>query len=195
MRKLFSTFVNWFENGELAPLIILVSVPHYATVLARFDWWPVASVLGFLLDLSHYRTIKAYQNGRGALWMIVLTAFSFGFHCAFYVAGGAVWWTSVFFGAAVPVVIFALSYLSFQEKWGQKARKAAETMTVTRPDVETLPENLPEISGNLPEPAQMPTTWRQLSENDRAIVVELTVPEIVEKYHVSERTARNWRNH
>ena len=129
MKRLTAAFVNWFESGELAPFIILISVPHYAGVLARFDWWPVAAVLGFLLDLSHYRTIKAFQNGLGATWMIVLTAFSFGFHFAFYWLGGA-GWASVFFGASVPVVIFALSFLSYAEKWGLKARKAAQDVPI-----------------------------------------------------------------
>lgn len=191
MKKLFAAFVNWFESGELAPLIILVSVPHYAQVLAKYDFWPVAAVLGFLLDLAHYRTIKAYQNGRGALWMVVLTAFSFGFHAAFYVLGGAGWW-AVFLGAAVPVVIFALSYLSYTERWGQKARKAAGIM----PERTPVSVSLPELSGKMPESLPAPvTSWRQLTADQRAQVVELSVAEIVAQFGVSERTARNWRNH
>ena len=194
MKRIVSMFVNWFESGELAPLIILVSVPHYAQVLARYDFGPVAAVLGFLLDLSHYRTIKAYQNGRGALWMVVLTVFSFGFHFAFYWLGGGGWW-SLFLGAAVPVVIFALSYLSFTERWGQKARKSAESLTVSRPEQETLPGNLPEVAGMLDKPAEMPKSWRHLTETERQEAAELTTAEIIARWHVSERTARNWRNH
>lgn len=191
MRKLTAAFINWFENGELTPFVILISIPHYAFVLSRFDWWPVAAVLGFLLDMGHYRTIRAYLRGKGAFWMVVLTVFSYGFHAAFYFESGA-GWSTIFLGAAVPVVIFALANLGYSEKWSEKARKAAseEMPVITEKAPETL--EAPKVAGNLPEPAK---TWRQLSAEERAQVSDLSVNEIVEIYHVSPRTALNWRNH
>jgi hypothetical protein len=140
MRRILNAFINWFENGELAPFIILISVPHYAAVLSKFDWGPVGAVLGFLIDLVHYRTIRAFQRGYGKTWMMVLTSFSFGFHFAFYWIGGA-GWAALFFGAAVPVVIFALSFLSYAERWSQKAAKAAqENVSVSHRAADALPD-------------------------------------------------------
>ena len=193
MQKIINRFVDWFENGELTPFVILISIPHYAMVLARFDWWPVAAVLGFLLDMGHYRTIRAYLRGKGAFWMIVLSLFSYGFHFAFYFEGGA-GLASLFFGGAVPIVIFALSFLGYAERWSEKARRAAEeTPVVSGKAPAALATS--EVSGNLPEPAAHYRTWRSLSTVERQQVAELSVVEIVAAYGVSERTARNWRQH
>lgn len=130
--------VNWFENGDLLPLIILVSVPHYGHVLAAYDWGPVAAVIGALVDLGHYRTIKAYLNGKGGFWMVVLTAFSLGFHWAFYLTGGAAWYAALFFAAAVPVVIFALSFISKAERLATKAARQAPPAVVSDAPVARL---------------------------------------------------------
>lgn len=117
--NIIKRFVNWVENGDLIPAIIAVSVPHYASVLARYDFWPVASIIGFLVDIGHYRTIKIALRGKGWGWMIVLTAFSVSFHVAFYELGGA-GWSSLFLGAAPPAVIFALAYITRAEKLDSK---------------------------------------------------------------------------
>ena len=45
--------------------------------------------------------------------------------------------------------------------------------------------------GNLPEIAD----WRALPQNDREVVKDLTTRQVVSRYGVSERTARNWRRY
>lgn len=117
--NIFQRFVNWIENGDMVPLVIAVSVPHYAHVLAQFEFMPVAAVIGFLVDVGHYRTIKLYLNTGAAGWMIVLTLFSAGFHMAFYAIGGAGLF-SFLLGAAPVAVIFALAYITRKEKLDTK---------------------------------------------------------------------------
>ena len=191
LKRYVNSLVLYFESGDLIPLVILISVPHYAFVLSKYDFWFVASVLGFLLDLGHYRTIKAYQKGNGALWMLILTVFSFGFHGAFYWLGGAQW-ASLFFGAAVPVVIFALAYLSFNEKWAKQAEKGSIETPVVLPQVQlTLDTQTKPLELERPKPP----TWHTLTDEQKKVVVDLTTAEIAAQYGVSERTARNWRNH
>ena len=57
-----------------------------------------------------------------------------------------------------------------------------------------FPGKLPEISEPVTEKLlQKARTWSQLSEDERKVAMELTVSEIVERYGVTERTARNWR--
>lgn len=63
MRKLWSRLVNWLENGDLVPIVILVSIPHYVRVLAEWEWMFVAASLGFLIDLGHYRPIFHHRGG------------------------------------------------------------------------------------------------------------------------------------
>lgn len=147
MKHIWRAVVNWFENGDLLPLIILVSVPHYGHVLAAYDWGPVAAVIGALVDLGHYRTIKAYLNGKGGFWMSVLTVFSLGFHWAFYLTGGASWYAALFFASAVPVVIFALSFISKSERLATKAARQAAPAVVSDAPLDAIgaPPDAPQL--------------------------------------------------
>lgn len=161
MTKLWRGLVNWFENGDLLPLIIIVSVPHYGHVLANYDFWPVAAVIGALVDLGHYRTIKAFLAGKGGAWMVVMTVFSLGFHWSFYVTGGAGLWAGLFFAAAVPVVIFALSFIAKSERLAEKAaRGVAPAVKVVTPD------DTPKLTSDTPPVPQL-TAGAPLSRVDQ----------------------------
>ena len=161
MTKLWRGLVNWFENGDLLPLIIIVSVPHYGHVLASYDYWPVAAVIGALVDLGHYRTIKAFLAGKGGAWMVVMTVFSLGFHWSFYVTGGAGLWAGLFFAAAVPVVIFALSFIAKSERLSEKAaRGVAPSVKVVTTD------DTPKLTGGTPDAPQL-TAGAPLSRVDQ----------------------------
>lgn len=180
--KLWRGIVNWFENGDLLPLIIAVSVPHYGHVLAAYDFWPVAAVIGALVDLGHYRTIKAALNGKGWFWMIVMTVFSLGFHFAFYSAGGAAWWAALFFAAAVPVVIFALSFIAKAERLAEKAARGVASgkpaVTVVNDALPSGTPDTPLLPGGKPETAaeryarengvSVRTAYRRLAETAKA---------------------------
>ena len=104
--------VNWFECADLVPLLILVSAVHYASVLATKDPLPVAVAIGLLVDLGHYRTIRAAVRYAGsskaqtaARWAIAagMTALSLSYHQRYYQD----WWLS----APLPLLIAALAWL------------------------------------------------------------------------------------
>lgn len=143
---LWAKIINWFENGDLLPAVVLVTVPHYAKVLGEYDTWLAAAALGFLIDLGHYRTIKLYlRSGAGIVWVSLLTVISYVFHLAFYVFGGAGWW-SPFFALAVPVVMLALAWISRRENLD---KRAAASVVVERTE-----RNLPRPASALQAQAQ-----------------------------------------
>lgn len=172
--------LNWLENGDLVPWVILVSIPHYHEVLKLYEWWVAAAAIAVLVDLGHYRTIKQALAGRGWFWMFILTGVSYGFHVAFYIVGGAAALWSWLLGAVVPILLFALAWLSSKERWGQRARKDAG--------------NLPETRHGQKQERSGTKDWRTLPRSERVQLAGLSTSEIVAQYDVSERTARNWRS-
>ena len=179
MKKAYQWAVDWMERGDLVPLIIIVSIPHYISVMQAFEFWPVAVAMGILTDLGHYRTILVYLRssvGRFAsvFWMLLLTGLSYAFHVGFYTLSSNVpqpWpW---YIGAVPPVLIFAMAYISKREGWYRKTTaKGSDATTIgSRWD------------------------YRRLSEAERAALQGLSVKEIQAKYPgLAERSARNWRH-
>ena len=183
-------FVNWIENGDLIPTIIAVSVPHYARVLAQYDFWAVAAIIGFLVDIGHYRTIKTYLRGNGWGWMVVLTVFSVGFHMAFYVLGGAGGW-SIVLGCAIPVVIFALAFISRREKLDTKVS------TSVKKDESAKVVPMAQIGNAIGVPI-MPMAKRGTYTEFISVQVArdgngpMSAGEVVAQFGVPKRTAYNW---
>ena len=111
MTKLWRAAVDWFENADLVPLLVLVSAVHYAAVLSGKDYWMVAVCIGLLVDLGHYRTVRSavrYNGGWGnklTRWAIALgmTVISLNYHQRYYED----WWLS----APLPLLIAALAWL------------------------------------------------------------------------------------
>lgn len=61
-----------------------------------------------------------------------------------------------------------------------------------------LTGNFPELTGKLPESSNNAAEtyrqdYRKLPDEDRQIVASMSIDQIVGKYRVSERTARNWK--
>jgi hypothetical protein len=111
-RRLWSGIVHWFEEGDLLPLLILVSSVHYGTVLSAHDHPLVAIAIGLLVDLGHYRWVRAASryNGnskreRAVRWSLaaVMTAVSLAYHQRFYND----WWLSI----PLPLLIASLAWL------------------------------------------------------------------------------------
>jgi hypothetical protein len=124
MTRLWRAAVNWFEAGDLVPLLVLVSAVHYAAVLASKDFWAVAVAIGLLVDLGHYRVVRVavrYQGDNGwqrlARWAIAIgmTAVSLNYHQRYYLD----WWLS----APLPLLIAALAWL--QQVEPRKVEKPA----------------------------------------------------------------------
>lgn len=125
--RVWQSIVNWFERGDLIPLLVLVSAVHYANILSEYDWWGVAVAIGLLVDLGHYRVIRAavrYTGSNGweslARWLIaaVMTAVSLSYHQRFYND----WWLSI----PLPLLIAALA-------WLQRVDRAKPSESVAKP--------------------------------------------------------------
>lgn len=150
MTRLWRIAVNWFETGDLVPLLVIISAVHYAAVLAGKDAWPVAIAIGLLVDLGHYRVVRVavrYQGDnrwqRLARWAIAIsmTAVSLNYHQRYYED----WWLS----APLPLLIAALAWLQQVEPHKREdapMRVIRQTAPVL-PTVQTtpqLPENTPD---------------------------------------------------
>lgn len=134
MRDLWRRLVGWFEHGDLVPLLIVVSAWHYAVILAGRDPWPVAVAIGLLVDLGHYRVVRAAVRYSGrtsqaaARWLVALamTAVALAYHLRYYEMD---WWLA----APIPLLIATLAWLS---KVDAALMRAAERPSKTEPAAE-----------------------------------------------------------
>jgi len=115
-----------FEHGDLVPLIILISAVHYAAILRGHDALPVAIAIGLLVDLGHYRWVRAavrYKGAssreRAARWAMAagMTALAVAYQQRYY----GDWTLSL----PLPALVLSLAWLAEADKV-QGIRKAAE---------------------------------------------------------------------
>lgn len=59
LTAVFHSLLNWLEHGDLVPLIVLVSALHYSVILQAHDHIITATAIGFMVDLGHFRTVRA----------------------------------------------------------------------------------------------------------------------------------------
>ena len=113
LTRTWRTAVEWFEHGDLVPLLVVVSAAHYANILAGKDPLIVAIAIGILVDISHYRTVRAavrYQNRNWqmiARWSVALamTAVALTYHLRYYD-------NDIWLAAPLPFLIATLAWLS-----------------------------------------------------------------------------------
>lgn len=119
--------VNWFERGDLVPLIVIVSALHYSQILKAHDHVIVATAIGMMVDLGHYRTVRSavrYSGSsirtRNIRWLMTFffTAVSIVYQQRFYND----WW----FSLPLPLLIVALAWLQQTDKIGVQRRAIAE---------------------------------------------------------------------
>ncbi len=180
--------VNWIENGDLVPFVILLSVPHYAGVLQKYEHVTTATAFAILVDIGHYRTIKAVMKGNKYQpwgWMILLTVISYGFHTSFYYFAEAAPWAAFILGGVVPSLLFALAKMSNMEKLGAKAKKDAGNLLNVTEQVTGTPDQ---------EAEKVPLykDWRFVPEDDRIKISSMSNEAIRVSYHVQPRTAINY---
>ncbi len=134
LSSIWRSAVDWFERGDLVPLLVLVSAVHYAVVLAGKDRWEVAVAIGLLVDLGHFRTVRAavrysvppgrrrrkghallrflsrYNSQTIVRWLIAagMTAVSFAYHQRYY---GDLW-----LSIPLPALIAALAWLQHVDR-------------------------------------------------------------------------------
>lgn len=85
---MINRILNWFEQGDLVPLAVVISVAHYGPVLvAHGEHWLVAWAVGTMVDLLHFRSVRyAFTDRR---WMAAVvaaatTVMATGYHLRFY---------------------------------------------------------------------------------------------------------------
>lgn len=92
MKNYWHRLATFFEDGDLTPFAVLVSVAHYGPVLvAHGENVIVAWAVGALIDLLHYRTVrrlfqvKEHRAMIGYALIALLTTFmAAGYHLRFY---------------------------------------------------------------------------------------------------------------
>lgn len=135
--KLWKSITTWFEHGDLVPLLVVVSAVHYAAVLQKYDYWPVAIAIGLLVDLGHFRTVRAAVRYAGDNWrqiavrwfaVVVMTAVSLAYHQRYY----GDWWLS----APLPLLI---AFLAWQQHVDSRIGVRDKSVTVATDDKHSAP--------------------------------------------------------
>jgi hypothetical protein len=150
IRNIFNGIVYFFEHGDLVPLIVIVSAVHYAAILSHHDHIIVAVAIGLLVDLGHYRWVRAAVRYHGnsrqekfARWSLALlmTVVSVAYQQRYYTD----WWLSL----PLPTLIFSLAWLGAVDK-RKSERKEAEYQPVIKEMSEVLSAG--NKAPSLPEP-------------------------------------------
>lgn len=83
---------HFFEHGDLTPIAVIISVAHYGPVLNdKSDHIIVAFLVGALIDLIHFRTVRRLFQvsgrnrivGHGVI-AVMTTIIAAGYHLRFY---------------------------------------------------------------------------------------------------------------
>lgn len=163
--KSWSYIVYVFEKMDIVPPIIAVSVVHYAGALQRKDPLVVALIIGFLVDIGHYRSIKAFirkNELKRFILMVILTGLTGYYHY--------LWYGNLAMTLAIPILIIALATLSMWEGWEKQSAKFSETSTKKSEKI----------------------TWRNLPIDDKRRIINMTTKEVMQEFSQDERTACNW---
>lgn len=85
---MFQKMLDWFENGDLVPLAVVISVAHYGPVLmAHGEHWAVAWAVGVMIDLLHFRSVRYAFSSRAwvaGLVAVATSVMAVGYHLRFY---------------------------------------------------------------------------------------------------------------
>jgi hypothetical protein len=167
IRQIPDKVVRWFESGDLVPLLIVVSAVHYAAVLKGKDQWLVAIAIGLLVDLGHYRWVRAaarYDGGRVSqivtrwTFALVMTGVSLAYHLRYYD-------NDLWLAAPIPLLIASLAWLAKVD-----GRRVPQTVT---PSVTQLPK---------------------LTETDKVSVKKLALEDGVSERTIYRRLAAERKN-
>jgi len=90
--NLWHKLSNFFENGDLTPFAVAISIAHYGPVLAAHgENVLIAWLVGTVVDLIHFRTVRRLFQVRGrnritghAMIAVLTTLMALGYHLRFY---------------------------------------------------------------------------------------------------------------
>lgn len=166
--KAWSYVVYVFEKMDIVPPIIAVSVVHYAGALQRKDPLIVALIIGFLVDIGHYRSVKAFirkNELKRFILMLVLTVLTGYYHY--------LWYGNLAMTLAIPLLIISLATMSMWDGWEKQAVKIGTFDVNSTKDVEKV-------------------SWRNLSLENKKRIINMTTREVMQEFGQDERTACNW---
>ncbi|MBK8990139.1 MAG: hypothetical protein IPM39_29430 [Chloroflexi bacterium] len=167
--------LDWFEQGDLVPLAVLISVAHYGPVLmAHGEFWLVAWAVGALVDLLHFRSVRYAFSSR--LWLAgvvaaATTIMATGYHLRFY-AGD--WLLAL----PIPIGIAILAWHASEKERGMMSGQLAivEGQLAERASqMQDLERALQEANGLLTDQRQ------KLQANDKRLT------EVLQSLQESER--------
>lgn len=92
MKDLWHKISTFFEDGDLTPLAVIISVAHYGPVLSEHgEHFLIAWLVGTMIDLLHFRTVRKLfqatntrQMAGYAFIALVTTGIALGYHFRFY---------------------------------------------------------------------------------------------------------------
>ena len=88
LRNLWQSTTHFFEHGDLTPFAVVISVAHYIPVLtAHGEWWFVAALVGSLIDLLHFRTVRQAVNRKSLVDVtiaLLTTGMATAYHWRYY---------------------------------------------------------------------------------------------------------------
>ena len=133
LSKAWKAIFEYLEHGNLVILIVLVSAVHYALILQTWDTIAVAIAIGLMVDLGHYRTVKAavrYRTRNATFfirWAMALffTGIAISYQMIYYDG-------DIRFALPLPLLIVGLAWLSETNKAVGTKRKSAKRKPAQR---------------------------------------------------------------
>lgn len=193
----FSAIAPW-----LAPVVPMqITIEHMRNYL-EFGWFAsvsagiVVEILGLagvatILRLWRHNQVHKAEKNRQSVWIPVFV------YC--------------FYLAVILAIVALPEFAKVQQDWIAVSTKlllcllsvpAAITLAIRAQNTEIVMEikerkavKLPvKRLEKLPKVSIKVTDWRKLPQEDRDIIKEMEVRDIISTYKTSERTARNWKN-
>jgi hypothetical protein len=195
MKTFWQRLAQFFEDGDLTPFAVLISIVHYGDVLAAHgEHAIVAYAIGTLVDLIHFRTIRRafmpHNNRQETIvnWFVaaITTFMASMYHWRFYEG-------DYLLALPIPVGIAILAYHAADKQ----ARTLAENETSgLQATVATLQADNNDLRDRIKEQQAFMKLWRKLGKDGRIIVQaiagEITKDEATEQTGWDVRTVTSY---
>jgi hypothetical protein len=185
MKTFWHRLAQFFEDGDLTPFAVLISIVHYGDVLAAHgEHAIVAYAIGTLVDLIHFRTIRRafmpHNNRQETIvnWLVaaITTFMASMYHWRFYEG-------DYLLALPIPVGIAILAYHAADKQSRTLAENETSGLQAT---VATLQADNNDLRDRIKEQQAFMRLWRKLGKDGR-IIVQAIAGEIT-KEQATEQT-------